>query len=44
MGFNSSSHFSNRFREEFGLRPSDVRLGGNGSPARPESAAGRAEH
>ena len=31
MGFNSSSHFSNRFREEFGLRPSDVRIGG---PAR----------
>jgi len=25
MGFNSSSHFSNRFREEFGVRPSDVR-------------------
>jgi AraC-like DNA-binding protein len=25
MGFNSSSHFSNLFREQFGLRPSDVR-------------------
>ena len=24
-GFNSSSHFSNLFREQFGLRPSDVR-------------------
>jgi len=32
MGFNSSSHFSNRFREEFGLRPSDVR---GGTPSRP---------
>jgi len=44
MGFNSSSHFSNRFREEFGLRPSDVRLGGNGSRLRPEAAPGRSEH
>jgi AraC-like DNA-binding protein len=44
MGFNSSSHFSNRFREEFGLRPSDVRLGGTSSPARPVAAPGRAEH
>ncbi|MDD1679318.1 MAG: helix-turn-helix domain-containing protein [Methanomicrobiales archaeon] len=44
MGFNSSSHFSNRFREEFGLRPSDVRLGGSASRARPEAAPGRAEH
>jgi AraC-like DNA-binding protein len=25
MGFNSSSHFSNLFRAQFGLRPSDVR-------------------
>ena len=25
MGFNSSSHFSNLFREQFGLRPSDAR-------------------
>ena len=25
MGFNSSSHFSNLFRAEFGVRPSDVR-------------------
>ena len=44
MGFNSSSHFSNRFREEFGLRPSDVRLGGNGGRVRPAAAPGRAEH
>jgi AraC-like DNA-binding protein len=44
MGFNSSSHFSNRFREAFGLRPSDVRLGGSGSRTRPEPAPGRAEH
>ena len=34
MGFNSSSHFSNRFREEFGLRPSDVRLSGAASRER----------
>jgi len=44
MGFNSSSHFSNRFREAFGLRPSDVRLGGNGSRLRPEAAPGGPEH
>ena len=44
MGFNSSSHFSNRFREAFGLRPSDVRLAGNGSRTRPDVAPGRAEH
>lgn len=44
MGFNSSSHFSNRFREAFGLRPSDVRLGGNGSRTRPDIAPGQAEH
>ena len=25
IGFNSSSHFSNLFRTQFGLRPSDVR-------------------
>jgi AraC-like DNA-binding protein len=25
MGFNSSSHFSNLFRAQFGVRPSDVR-------------------
>jgi AraC-like DNA-binding protein len=25
MGFSSSSHFSNLFRAQFGLRPSDVR-------------------
>jgi AraC-like DNA-binding protein len=25
MGFSSSSHFSNRFRETFGMRPSDLR-------------------
>ena len=25
MGFNSSSHFSNLFRAQFGMRPSDVR-------------------
>lgn len=25
MGFGSSSHFSNRFRETFGIRPSDLR-------------------
>jgi AraC-like DNA-binding protein len=43
MGFNSSSHFSNRFREEFGLRPSDVRIGG-AERARPVAAPGRAEH
>jgi transcriptional regulator GlxA family with amidase domain len=28
MGFSSSSHFSNLFRGHFGLRPSDVRGGG----------------
>ena len=44
MGFNSSSHFSNRFREEFGLRPSDVRLGGTGSRLRPDAPPGPAEH
>jgi AraC-like DNA-binding protein len=44
MGFNSSSHFSNRFREEFGLRPSDVRLGGSPGRVRPQAAPGRAEH
>jgi AraC-like DNA-binding protein len=25
MGFNSSSHFSNLFRAQFGVRPSDIR-------------------
>jgi AraC-like DNA-binding protein len=25
LGFNSSSHFSNLFRAQFGVRPSDVR-------------------
>ena len=44
MGFNSSSHFSNRFREEFGLRPSDVRLSGAASRERSEAAPGRADH
>lgn len=44
MGFNSSSHFSNRFREAYGLRPSDVRLGGDDSRARPATVPGRAEH
>ena len=44
MGFNSSSHFSNRFREEFGMRPSDVRLGSSPERARPAAAPGRAEH
>ena len=44
MGFNSSSHFSNRFRAEFGLRPSDIRLGGDGSRVRPQPAPGRPEH
>ena len=39
MGFNSSSHFSNRFREQFGLRPSDVRLGGSAERARARCAA-----
>jgi AraC-like DNA-binding protein len=29
MGFSSSSHFSNLFRAQFGLRPSDVRGGGD---------------
>ena len=34
MGFNSSSHFSNLFRTQFGLRPSDVRRtsGASGLP------------
>ncbi len=44
MGFNSSSHFSTRFREEFGLRPSDVRPSGTASRERSEAVPGRAEH
>ncbi len=32
MGFSSSSHFSNLFRAQFGLRPSDVR----GTPVAPD--------
>ena len=27
VGFNSSSHFSNKFREKYGIRPSDVKNG-----------------
>jgi AraC-like DNA-binding protein len=33
MGFSSSSHFSNLFRAQFGLRPSDVRGGGDTTSA-----------
>jgi transcriptional regulator GlxA family with amidase domain len=31
MGFSSSSHFSNLFRAQFGLRPSDVRGASDGT-------------
>jgi AraC-like DNA-binding protein len=34
MGFSSSSHFSNLFRETFGLRPSDLRRSAVAKPAR----------
>jgi AraC-like DNA-binding protein len=37
MGFSSSSHFSNLFRAEFGVRPSDVR--GTAFPPGPSSKA-----
>jgi transcriptional regulator GlxA family with amidase domain len=32
MGFSSSSHFSNLFRAQFGLRPSDVRNAADATP------------
>ena len=48
MGFNSSSHFSNLFRAQFGVRPSDVRgtsvaAGLHRKPLAPDERAGSRE-